>query len=1239
MYKLNAITGLLDLTLSDAEVIAIVGGNYLKLDQSGTPQTVINGMPRFDGGLSSAYGTTITDGTSNLTFNKYTLTNTALSGNTISMLDSDMNVVGAQSLALYSETTGNTPIIAMGSIDSDNLFIQSYDPVPNSYYSTVIDALGNTSKLENYYIDTDLFVATGEMVASGEITGGSLFAHNQPLDPTIAFTGTGLNDATISGSYSGSDTSIVTYTIEVVDGTSSPNTIRFKKNSDAWNTTRDIAYPYSNDIYDGIGIRFNSATGHTTGDQWGITVHFTTGGLLAQGTVQFSQYTTNGFVKFIDNNGTLGVDTNTYLTADPYWQRSGTTISPLVSGDSITTTGNIGGAEITSTLANSWIKTKETEVVISGVPLYLPTLTANDSNNSNAFLIDGAIGLYNKDTPVSSVGNSLITFLDYNSTTETLDYYNFGLGKDALGNNINYLENNFWLINSSGNYCDFKAKDVYTTNDAIIANKVTSGDGVYSFLSKTMKDITTDIGLDNASRSIDTDGRFLYLGTYYDNAVCPLQIYDIHTNPASPVKVSPTTITGIPAHGIKGIKYWAGYVYISFEASGGDAFRIVDISGNTDPTASPSNPVVLGGSGLTVLPDMGGGTTLDIEGNTVFMTTTGLGPDRLYAIDITDKTAPAIISYIEPIADTGEGLWTCKVLDGYVYVGGRNSTTATNHFRIVDARTPSAMTVVGGSSLSLPDGMWTLNVANVDSKTYVFIAAGLSFTESNNPKFYILDATTKTTPVIVSSLLSDTTSPSSYIKYVNDYCYLVNWGTGSGNNLYVINVKDKVNPFVVATQDYADNPVTLAVNGRYLYLGFAPFSRPGINYLGCIEENGVQAATGNFHDLSVGFWGEKIDYTYNVVREGTYAQTRVPIMRGYQQTYVSGVNYGQTEEGVYFNKVLNIVQNVDNDSDNPTLRLIDSLGEEYADLSYDLTNADVQLNQNFTLTDGSDWYDLSAGKFTIHTDTNTSISTEHLDIDLSAYFSGLNLTIPILNSTSYSSLSGFPMPYSLGVYDSLVIFDKSGNKNPQLGFESLDIISGAASIGANLTDGYLWANWDWCPQDDDDYSIGKSGLRWKDAYFSGHGYFNTDITTRTIISTTSGSDDLDLRSSSGIYIDSPLLYANDNTTDLGTASYRFKDGYLSGNLKLSTAQSTINGSTSGTMVCSQPFQGSSYKKVIIYCNALLGTASYTFPTAFSNTPVVLSTSGLVTSKVTSISTTSCTVTGVTDTGILILEGY
>ena len=83
----------------------------------------------------------------------------------------------------------------------------------------------------------------------------------------------------------------------------------------------------------------------------------------------------------------------------------------------------------------------------------------------------------------------------------------------------------------------------------------------------------------------------------------------------------------------------------------------------------------------------------------------------------------------------------------------------------------------------------------------------------------------------------------------------------------------------------------------------------------------------------------------------------------------------------------------------------------------------------------------------------------------------------------------------------------------------------------------------------------------------------------------------------------------------------------------------VNAATSGTVTFSEPFSGASYKKIVILCSAALGTASFTFPTPFVNTPVVVSTSGLATTVVTSLSTTACTVTGATTTGVLFIEGY
>jgi hypothetical protein len=83
----------------------------------------------------------------------------------------------------------------------------------------------------------------------------------------------------------------------------------------------------------------------------------------------------------------------------------------------------------------------------------------------------------------------------------------------------------------------------------------------------------------------------------------------------------------------------------------------------------------------------------------------------------------------------------------------------------------------------------------------------------------------------------------------------------------------------------------------------------------------------------------------------------------------------------------------------------------------------------------------------------------------------------------------------------------------------------------------------------------------------------------------------------------------------------------------------VNGSTSGSVIYSQPEQGASYKKVIARLNAVNGTASYTFPTAFANTPVIVTTNSTAATVVTSLTTTAMTITGTTTTGFIIIEGY
>jgi len=86
----------------------------------------------------------------------------------------------------------------------------------------------------------------------------------------------------------------------------------------------------------------------------------------------------------------------------------------------------------------------------------------------------------------------------------------------------------------------------------------------------------------------------------------------------------------------------------------------------------------------------------------------------------------------------------------------------------------------------------------------------------------------------------------------------------------------------------------------------------------------------------------------------------------------------------------------------------------------------------------------------------------------------------------------------------------------------------------------------------------------------------------------------------------------------------------------SAIQTTVSCSTSGSVIFSEPAQGASSKQVNIYENACDGTASYTYPIAFTYTPQVLSQSLTTTASAT---TTAVTITGSTSTGFAELQGW
>lgn len=126
------------------------------------------------------------------------------------------------------------------------------------------------------------------------------------------------------------------------------------------------------------------------------------------------------------------------------------------------------------------------------------------------------------------------------------------------------------------------------------------------------------------------------------------------------------------------------------------------------------------------------------------------------------------------------------------------------------------------------------------------------------------------------------------------------------------------------------------------------------------------------------------------------------------------------------------------------------------------------------------------------------------------------------------------------------------------------------------------------------------------------------------------------------------LLINRTESAIGSGAHKLIDAQIGSSSKFAVdrtgaignaaPQTTLTGSA-GTALCNQPFNGSTYKKVMIFLSGFTdtGTQTYTFPTAFTNTPFVSGLAAGVSGATVTASTIKFTVT--TQTGFVFLEGY
>lgn len=140
---------------------------------------------------------------------------------------------------------------------------------------------------ENYlrYGDVSIFRGGG---LTGSVAAGTL-AYASASVASDTFTGSGLDDITTGGTYTGEESE--TFYVEV-DSVGTPDTFKWKRGNGAWTTGVSMTGS-AQTLADGVEVTFGATTGHTLGDQWNFAVVGTKTDMSAK-TISFDYKVDNG---------------------------------------------------------------------------------------------------------------------------------------------------------------------------------------------------------------------------------------------------------------------------------------------------------------------------------------------------------------------------------------------------------------------------------------------------------------------------------------------------------------------------------------------------------------------------------------------------------------------------------------------------------------------------------------------------------------------------------------------------------------------------------------------------------------------------------------------------------------------------------------------------------------------------------------------------------------------------------